>query len=264
VNPLSILSGNLQTFTFSLVLGLGVGVGISWSVLPLMSLPDVARGRLNNASITLLGALIGGRAGYILLNWAYYQRHLWEAFQIWLGGFTWISALAGAFIFILIATQIQKTSLGYVLDGLLPLFSSIAISTWLACWLTGYAYGIEINRWWGIPAMDESGLIAQRWPIQLLSALSALGFHWLAEYCQTHRWISHPGLASSLVLAGFSLTIFCLTPFRGDTIPMLKGIRLDIWASAGFFALSLLMAITFYILPVLSKHYSQLAKKHED
>ena len=248
------LSGNLPIFTFSLVLGLGVGVGLCWSVLPLRSLPNVAQRRLNDASIALLGALIGGRAGYILLNWVYYQRHLWDVFQVWLGGFTWIGALAGAFTFLIITNHLQKTSLGYILDGLLPLFSSITISVWLASWLTGYAYGIEISHWWGIPALDESGVIAQRWPTQLIAALSTLGFHWLAEFGLTRRWSSLPGLASSLVLAGFSITILCLTPFRGDPIPLLKGIRLDIWASGVFFTLSTLMAITFYILPKFTEH----------
>lgn len=256
VNPLNILFRNLPIFTFSLILGLGVGIGLSWSVLPLASLPEVARRKLNNASVGLFGALIIGRTGYILLNWAYYKRHLWEVFQVWLGGFSWIGALFGAFIAIAIAAQIQKTSLGYMLDSLLPLFTSITISTWLACWLTGYAYGIEINRWWSIPSLDKSGLLAQRWPIQIIGALSAVGFHCIAEYFQTHKRIIRPGIASCLVLAGFCLTIFSFSPFRGDPTPMFRGIRLDIWASAGFFTLSTFMAITFYVLSGLNQQFT--------
>jgi len=204
-----------------------------------------------------MGTLIGGRAGYVLLNWAYYERHHWEVFQVWLGGFSWIGALFGAFISISITAQIQKTSLGNLMDHLLPLFSSITISTWLACWLTGHAYGIEINRWWGVPAINESGLLAQRWPIQLIGALAALGFHWLAEYFQKRRRITRPGLASCLVLSGFSLTIFILSPFRGDPILMLNETRLDIWASAGFFTLSTLMAITFIYLPGFNRQFTK-------
>ena len=163
---------------------------------------------------------------------------------------------------IIITIQIKRTSLGHLMDNLLPLFSSITISTWLACWITGYAYGIEVNRWWGIPSMDESGLLTKRWPIQLIGALSALGFQWIAEYFQKRRWITRPGLASCLVLTGFSLTIFSLSPFRGDPIFMPKGIRLDIWASVGLFGLSTLMALTFYVLPGLNSVLK--AKKHEN
>ena len=157
------------------MIGIGIGVGLLWAVWPVSVFPDIARARVEAGSIALGGAVVSGRVGYVLVNWVYFQKNIAETIQIWSGGLSWIGSIAGALLAILIMSRVQRTSFGNLVDGLRPLLTSTVASVWLASWMTGYAYGLEVDAWWGIPASNEWGFVSHRWPIQLAGSFSALG-----------------------------------------------------------------------------------------
>ncbi len=244
VNTDITIFGAILIYTFPLMIGIGIGVGLLWAVWPVSIFPDIAQARMESGSIALGGAVVGGRVGYVLVNWMYFQKNIAETIQIWSGGFSWTGSVAGALLAILITARVRKTSFGDLVDGLRPLLTSTAVSAWLASWMTGYAYGLEVDAWWGIPARNEWGFVAQRWPIQLVGTFSALGFHWLSDQLQARKWGKIPGLAASLELGGLFVTILALSPHRGDPAPQWGGIRVDSWVSIFFIVLCSLMAFT--------------------
>ena len=232
------LFGIIPIYTFPLILGVGSAAGLAWSVWRVADLPKTARSWLDSGIIALAGALVGGRIGFVWLNWPYFQATPAEIPQFWLGGMTWWGAFAGSLIAIPFLARRSGTSTGDLADNLLPLMTSLVISTWLACWLTGHAYGAEVDAWWGVPAVDEWGIVIMRWPVQLVGALSGLGIHRLVEELRVRKWLPFSGLAANLQWIGISISILVLSPLRADPGPLWRGIRLDIWASLGLILLS--------------------------
>jgi prolipoprotein diacylglyceryltransferase len=244
------------TNLFSLFIGLGVGVGLYWSIKPNSQSPKISRERMNIALTSLIAAVVGGRIGYILLNSTYFQGHLIETVQIWLGGFSWLGSLIGTTLAILIVTKVKGISLLETTDNLIPLFTSTAIFFWIACWITGYAYGVEIDTWWGVPAADEWGDVSHRWPTQLFGISSILSMQFLIEYFQNRNWVKKPGAATGLILAGTAIIALCISHFRADPVPNWMGINLDVWFS--IFIITLAALITLYIA------FQQLATRFTD
>ena len=260
--------GNLPLFTFPTIIAFGVGLGLLWSIWPVAEIPVLSRIRLNAGMITLAGALSGGRVGAVLLNWSYYQQHWTEIIQVWLGGLSWIGAFTGGILALWIAARIYKHPVLKLADDLLPLFTSLTTSAWLACWVTGYAYGVETQAWWGLPTRDEWGLISDRWPTQLTGSLATLGFHWFVEVMKARGRVRTPGLAANLLVASFSVVLLAISPFRADPRPIWRGIPLEIWFSIGILALSLIttvfLVISAHIGSRLAPNKFPLSGEHEN
>ena len=239
LNSAMITFGTIPVFTFPIIIAFGVGLGLFWSVVPVSDIPDIAWLRLNTGTITLAGALVGGRTATVLLNWSYYNQHWVEIPQIWLGGMSWVGALSGGVVAVFTAAWYFKNPVVKLADDLLPLFTSVTASAWLACWVTGYAYGVETQTSWGIPARDEWGTISTRWPTHLFGALGILGVHWIVDHFKARGWVKVAGLATSLQLVGFSVLVLTLSRFQGDPRPLWRGVPIATWFSIGVLILSM-------------------------
>jgi len=246
VNVAFFIFGQIPVYTFPLIVGVSAAVGLILITWPVAAFPNLAHLRLNIGCAVLTGALIGGRVGYVWVNWPHFQEYWAEIPQVWLGGLSWPGALAGAILALAAITLRQKFTENFP-DILLPLFTSIVIGSWLASWLTGQAYGIEVSAWWGTRVPDEWGAVVIRWPTQLAGILAALGLHWGVDQLRVRGWLRIPGLAASLELAGLSLTILVGSPYRADSAPLWRGIRLDTWAALVFLGLSTIIALFCYV-----------------
>lgn len=252
----------IPVYTFSLWISFGVGTGLLWSVLPVSDIPSKAIQRFDAALVCLLGALLGGRGGEIVLNWPYYQTHLIEIPQVWLGGFSWIGALAGGLVALLLAARRIRTSPAKLADALLPLLACLASSAWVASWMAGYAYGAETDVWWSLPARDEWGGFTHRWPTQLSGALATMGVHALIQRLQARRRLRKPGLAASLQLGGIAAIILAVTPFQASVQPMWGDLPTATWFAAGTLVLSMSVAGAILLQKRVSHH--KIAGTHEN
>ena len=190
---------------YAVLVGLGAALGL-WQVIQ-TALPALAARRARQGLVLLLGGLLGARLGYVLLHFAYYRQHLLEAPQLWLGGLYWPGALAGALLALPVIARASGERLVVLADGLTPLLPPFTILVWLACWTAGCAYGIHTQgAWWGLPAADETGVVARRLPLQVLAALTLA--------LMTHTFL-------------FSL-------LRTDPTLRWLGLRADSWAALAF------------------------------
>lgn len=229
------LPAGISIYTFSLLLALGATLGLAW--VAAQAPPKQTRARVDAGLWTMLGALLGSRIAFVWVNWAYYQDHIWEALALNQGGLSWPGALIGGVLVIPLSARLLHTPAGKLADAMLPLAASLIVSAWLGCWLTGCAYGPPAGDIWGIPAVNEWGELATRWPTQLIGALLALLLFWLldrsSQWSKTPAWIKHPGTSAVLGVLVLSLEMLALSFLRADPSPAWRGLRMDAWAALG-------------------------------
>jgi prolipoprotein diacylglyceryltransferase len=195
---------------------------------------------LDGGLICLAGALIGGRAGYVAENWAHFQAFPDQIPQVWLGGFSGFGALVGGMIGLPAAAGILRMSVGALADALVPLLPPLVVCAWLACWQTGTAYGAAApGAWWAVPARDETGLALPRFPLQPLAAALTLAFFTLIDL--NRKRFTASGQLGALSLAGVTLLLCGASLLRADPSPVWRGLRWDVWGSAGLAGLCLLL-----------------------
>lgn len=182
--------------------------------------------------VCLAAALVGGRIGFVIGEWGYFQERLPLAWRIWQGGLSYHGALLGGLGGLAVWAVVGKRPLHPLLDLFTPAFVLLHVSGWLACWCAGCAYGQEtILRglpwldWLAANLPDRFGIFALRYQTQLLGGLSALLVGVLVG-----RWSRRaaPGVIFLLTLALLSLTRIPLALARGDTVPMLAAVRVDV------------------------------------
>lgn len=221
---------------FSLLLALAAVLGLAWITFD--SSPRLRDASLNAAVLVLLAALIGGRAAYVAPNWPYFQNHLIEIPQVWLGGLAWPGALAGAILGVLVAARVSEFPVAVLADRLMPLLASLAVAVWLGCWVTGCAYGQEAD--WGLPAKDEWGIWKSRLPLQLIGAVLTVASLWSVERFRQRKKNLSSGLTASLGLGLLCLILLGASILRADPYPVYSGLRLETWAAIALLVISIL------------------------
>jgi prolipoprotein diacylglyceryltransferase len=182
----------------------------------------------------LAGSLAGGRLGYVLLNWSYFQENAFLIPQVWHGGLTWPGALLGGVIAAGLAAWINREKIGQLADRLLPLLGMVCLGAWTACWLDGCAYGPETQAWWGLPVVNEFGEQTTRLPVPLIVAVLDSAVAAAAIFLPARKWLSAPGRRAALGLSGVSLVHFTLSLLRTDPTPTLWVFRWESWFALAF------------------------------
>ena len=230
---------------YSILLGLGASLAILWVV---QNVPRWQAERWGNAGLwTLLGALLGARLGYVLIQWPYFKPHLFEAFAFWLGGLSWPGAVLGGLLAVGLVAWRWKTGFWRVADGLAPMIPPLVIAAWLGCWLSGVAYGPAAPQgaFWAVPSRDEFGQIAPRFPLQIMAAIFMLVYAFVIELRKAR--FKHPGEKTVWMLLGLALDLLVFTLLRADPGLFIGPLRLESWA-AGLLFLAGLAALLRSIL----------------
>jgi prolipoprotein diacylglyceryltransferase len=226
---------------FSILAGFGAAIGL-WRVY--RSVPaGVGSRQWICAVFALLGALTGARVGYVLAHPFYYSLHPEQAGQFWLGGFNAFGAFAGAALFALLGGAALHLNVLSALDSTSRMLLPIATLIWLGLWYEGVAYGqaLPSGAFLSYPALDETGMLSNRFPLQLIAALSLLLLLGLIEHFTQFK---RPGFRFSLVSLGFFTHTLVFSLFRADAVFPIRGIRSD-----GL--LALIFAVAFALLSVL-------------
>jgi phosphatidylglycerol:prolipoprotein diacylglycerol transferase len=182
---------------------------------------------LDAALIVLAAAFIGARAAYALLNLAYFSAHPLQVLEVWRGGLAAPGAMLGGGLGLLLASVLERTPVLRLADWLYPLIPPLAVGAWLGSWLVGVAYGPQLpaGTWWGVSAVDESGLIALRAPLQLGAAVALAVFYWLME---TLTPLPRPsGWLFSLAATWVVLISLVTSLLRVDPMPLWRDLRMD-------------------------------------
>jgi phosphatidylglycerol:prolipoprotein diacylglycerol transferase len=215
--------GSLFIYSYTVVLALGTlaAVLLTARLARESATPDWFDGFL----FLLLGAIVGGRLGFVAGQWGYFSDHLTEIWRFSQGGLAYHGAWAGGIAALLIWVMIGGRDFFAYGALFMPGVALVTVFGWAACWLDGCAYGREtVLNLWSADLPDEFGVFAVRYQTQLLGLLLSLGalvtILWLRRRLPAQRlfWTAVALLGAAHLLPGL---------WRGDPMLMIGALRLD-------------------------------------
>jgi prolipoprotein diacylglyceryltransferase len=172
-----------------------------------------------------LAALLGGRAGYVLGNAAYFAQHPALILRMdRAGGVHGGSAMLGALVVIGLWALVTRRSTAALLSLLTPAALCVAAGSWWGCAGAGCAWGREIVaavdgvRWFAAMLPDVYHTVTLRYAVQPLGAAWALILALGALKLRKH---------AGLVLGLYWLGSAGLTLLRADPAPRWGAVRVD-------------------------------------
>jgi phosphatidylglycerol:prolipoprotein diacylglycerol transferase len=235
--PILARYGSLFVYSYTVVMALGIIVSIgliNWSSRQI-HYPDWFDALL----VVLLAGLVGGRTGFVLWRWDYFQDQPSEAWQFWLGGLSYHTALLAGILALMGWAAVGRRSFYRYAALFTPAFVLVTVFGWAACWLEGCAYGQEtVLGLLSADLPDEYGVFAVRYQTQLAGILLTLAaFLFIAWYQKErpHRYVFW------MALAVVSLTHLLIDLWRGDPTLAMGRLRLTTLLNALLVLISLLL-----------------------
>jgi phosphatidylglycerol:prolipoprotein diacylglycerol transferase len=203
----------------------------------LVSLAVARQYHLRSAYVldAILAAVVAGvlaaRAGYVIINWAYYQDHAAEILRLWQGGLNWQAGLIGGSIGAWLVARRTQPSVPMTLLDILAIGLPLGIACgWIGSYFSATAYGAELfsgDRVFFLARdlPDAYGLSNPRWPTQIIGAAWALLLFVLMWFTRRKDWAA--GTRYWCVIAVYSLGALLIGFTRGDDVPHFYGWRVD-------------------------------------
>ena len=235
----------LTGYTAVLLTATLLGLGVTAVSAARRALPDW----LDACLASLVGALLGGRMGFVIGQWAYFQVRPADIGHFAQGGLSAWGAYAGGVVFLAGWAWGWKRPFGDYANLLLPTVALVHLAGWAGCWLQACAYGRETTwptmpwqQWWIADLPDAYGLLAWRYQTQLVGLMTGMAVL-LFLLWGTRYWSALTRLLLGLTLLHLNLAL--VTLWRGDPVPMLPIAwptpRLDFWLSMSVVVLCLIL-----------------------
>lgn len=229
--PTLVQLGPFHLPTYATLLSFGLVGGVLVSVWQGVRRAFAPSQPFDAALLLAVGSLVGARATYVAVNWAYYGDHLSGALRFWTGGLAWQGGLPLGLLLVALYGVRFRLPLGGLLDSLALGLAWFTLFIWLGSGSANDVYGRETfptdGLWWTLSAdlPDLYGLRAPRVNVSLLgSAWSGLVLIvlWLLR---GRLSVSGSLFFATLVLTG--LGGLGLVPLQANQVPYLFQVRLD-------------------------------------
>ncbi len=212
-------------FLFSYTAAFAIGILTSLYLTARLARNYRASNWLGAWLIIFVGALIGGRCGFVLWRWDYLQQRPYQAFELWRGGLSYWGALAGGLLALWIWTRWQKRPFLLYANLFAPALVLLHAAGWLACYLEGCAYGRQtFIGFLAADLPDEFGIFTVRYQTQLIGFILTLILFVLLLWLWRRGWNGRLFWIALFFLGSIQLLI---TFLRGDPFPQFMTWRLD-------------------------------------
>ena len=228
--------GPFTLHTYTVLINIGIAVGLA--ALYLRAPAGKGARWLDAGLAAAIGALVGARLLFAFANDDFYFRRIEEIPAIWRGGLAWPGAVAGGLLAAWAFTRRVREPLGPLLDALAVPIVLLSLLGWSGCQAAGCVYGFEVApdqlpAAFTSHAPDLYGLSLPRFPTQAAgmawSAVALLAV-WAVGRGPGQRWPAGALGLFALSLAALGMLALSLT--RGDPVPLLQGVRVDLIGSA--------------------------------
>ncbi|WP_369019332.1 prolipoprotein diacylglyceryl transferase [Thermatribacter velox] len=166
--------GSLPVYSYGVMLGVAFLVGVIYAMKRAQKYQVSQETVVEVSILAILGAILGSRITYVILNWELYKNNFWHIFNIREGGLTFLGGLIGGLLLVLPYLYLKKQSLLKLFDIFSPpLALGYAIAR-IGCFLNGCCYGrvCTFNSFpLGVHFPNLSGF---RYPTQIYSSLYSL------------------------------------------------------------------------------------------
>jgi len=142
--------GPLAVRSYGVMMLLAFAAGVTWMYLDRDRYGFAGARALQLGLLGFAGGILGGRLGYVLLQWSDYSGHLTTALDLWRGGMSWHGGVGGGLLVLLVAAWLMKVSFPRILDLAAP---GIALGYAIArvgCFLNGCCYGAPCDLPWAV------------------------------------------------------------------------------------------------------------------
>jgi phosphatidylglycerol:prolipoprotein diacylglycerol transferase len=232
---------NRFVLIYSYTAALGAGLLTAYALTWWLARRDAWRA-VDGLLWALAGAVVGGRIGYVWLQWDYFatRRHDWLQFSQ--GGLLYHGAVVGALLTLGVWCAWRSAPLGLIGDRLTPGAVVVAASGWWACWLEGCAYGRETYlAWYSADLPDAFGIFAVRYQTHALGLLLT-GLVGVLLVVGWRRAAVGRGILFGVVVMALSGVHLIVGAWRGDPFPTWLGWRVDMWLDAALVGVGALTA----------------------
>lgn len=223
IDPIAFSIGPIAVRWYSLAYLFGIGLGVVYgrTLLKRASLwyktnpPFTADQFIDFAVWAVLGAIIGGRLGYVLFyDPAYFAANPMDIFKTWLGGMSFHGGLLGVIVAMYFFARHKKSNFLSALD-LLAAVSPIGIMlVRISNFINGELFGRPTDLPWGVIFPNGGDIV--RHPTQLYEAALEGLVLFIAIRIATHMLFSlrRPGLTAGLFGIGYALSRLLVEQLR--------------------------------------------------
>lgn len=186
--------GPLQVRAYGAMMLLGFACALTWAYLVHRRWGLNGRAVLQASLVLFAGGLVGGRVGFVLLQWNRYASHPQEMVNLWQGGMSWHGGVAGGLLAAWLACRVLKMSFTRFMDmAAAPIALGYALAR-VGCFLNGCCYGHECDLPWAVtfPQIGPSPPPpVPVHPTQLYDSLGTLVFV-IPGILLLDRWVRQP------------------------------------------------------------------------
>jgi phosphatidylglycerol:prolipoprotein diacylglycerol transferase len=203
-------------------------------------------------------ALVGGRLLHVALFWPHFRAQPSDVLRLTTGGLDWHGALLGSVLAAWLTARWRCVPFAPIAGAAALALPVLFMLIWQGCAGWGCAYGREIDSLANYPALlvaerrDLFGIAAPRFDTPTLGTLWGAFLVMIAAALTTTRWppLRRLWLMVSLCSAG----MFIMGFVRGDSSPMLAGLRADQWFDIG---LCILGPVVLFIIESRRAHNAE-------
>ena len=246
MGPTVLHFGRFTISSYAALVSLGIILGLLVTYLQSRWRGADVVSTMDAALWSLVAGIIGGRITYVAIYWPYFSSHPREIISLSQGGLAFQGAFLSGVLGLLAYSLWNRKSFPELADLVVPGLALGQAVGWIGCLLNGCGYGLVTRGLLAYDLRDIYGIMAFRYPIQVLFSLLNLGIFIVLLVLARTRARHHlaPGILAALYLAVNSAGLFFLEFLRADETLYFGTLRWSQIVEAAEFAAALL-AVAF-------------------